>query len=124
MPSTPMRPCSTPGCSVLVEHGKCAEHVKQYRAQLDSRRDKSADWLYDTQAWRKGSKAFLKSHPLCQCNDCDEGRIRLRQSTVVDHTIPHKGDRGLFWDRSNWKAMAKPCHDRKTAREDGGFGRG
>jgi 5-methylcytosine-specific restriction protein A len=28
---------------------------------------------------------------------------------------------GLFWDSSNWQAMAKVCHDRKTARQDGGF---
>ena len=28
----------------------------------------------------------------------------------------------LFWLRSNWQAMAKTCHDKKTAREDGGFG--
>jgi 5-methylcytosine-specific restriction protein A len=28
----------------------------------------------------------------------------------------------LFWDRANWRAMSKQCHDRKTAREDGGFG--
>jgi 5-methylcytosine-specific restriction protein A len=29
----------------------------------------------------------------------------------------------LFWDNTNWQAMAKECHDAKTAREDGGFGR-
>jgi prophage lambdaSa04, HNH endonuclease family protein len=28
----------------------------------------------------------------------------------------------LFWDKTNWQAMSKRCHDRKTAREDGGFG--
>jgi len=28
----------------------------------------------------------------------------------------------LFWDRNNWQSMAKACHDRKTAAEDGGFG--
>jgi 5-methylcytosine-specific restriction enzyme A len=28
----------------------------------------------------------------------------------------------LFWDRNNWQAMAKACHDKKTASEDGGFG--
>nr|WP_292832122.1 HNH endonuclease signature motif containing protein [Mesorhizobium sp.] len=29
----------------------------------------------------------------------------------------------LFWDRSNWQPLCKPCHDRKTATSDGGFGR-
>jgi 5-methylcytosine-specific restriction protein A len=42
---------------------------------------------------------------------------------VVDHKVPHRGDMKLFWDRNNWQSMAKECHDRKTASEDGGFGR-
>lgn len=42
---------------------------------------------------------------------------------LVDHIIPHKGDMELFWDRNNWQAMAKECHDKKTATEDGGFGK-
>lgn len=71
--------------------------------------------------WQKASKAFLKLHPLCQCDEC-KTLGRVRESTVVDHKIPHKGNKVLFWDRSNWQAMAKTCHDRKTATQDGGFG--
>ncbi len=44
-------------------------------------------------------------------------------ATVVDHIVPHKGDQQLFWDTRNWQSMSKPCHDKKTAKEDGGFGR-
>ena len=66
--------------------------------------------------------AFLRSHPLCQCADCGEGSIRAVPSTVVDHIQPHRGDPKLFWDQKNWQAMAKKCHDRKTATQDGGFG--
>lgn len=44
-------------------------------------------------------------------------------ATIVDHKVPHKGDKALFWDSTNWQSLCKPCHDRKTAREDGGFGR-
>ena len=32
--------------------------------------------------------------------------------------IPHRGDEKLFWDRSNWRALCKRCHDQKTRRED------
>lgn len=31
---------------------------------------------------------------------------------------PHRGDQKLFWDESNWQALCKPCHDRKTWTED------
>lgn len=64
-----------------------------------------------TYAWQKASKAFLRAHPLCQCPHCDEGRKRVTASAVVDHHVPHRGDPVLFWDRSNWRAMAKACHD-------------
>ncbi|WP_239688677.1 hypothetical protein [Aquitalea magnusonii] len=55
---------------------------------------------------------------------------------MVDHIKPHRlkdaldsGDveairraQALFWDTANWMPMAKRCHDKKTAAEDGGFG--
>jgi 5-methylcytosine-specific restriction protein A len=60
-------------------------------------------------------------HPLCE--ECKRNG-RLTPATVVDHITPHKGNRELFWDESNWQALCKSCHDRKTAKEDGGFGNG
>lgn len=66
--------------------------------------------LYDYR-WQRESKRFLVEHPLCQCPSCGEGRVRVRAASVVDHKRPHRGDRELFWDRSNWQAMAKRCHD-------------
>lgn len=70
-----------------------------------------------TYRWQKASREFLLEHPLCQCLDCDEGRKRITVATVVDHKVPHRGDMVVFWDTSNWQAMAKACHDRKTQRE-------
>ena len=29
---------------------------------------------------------------------------------ALDHIIPHRGDRKLFWDRDNWQALCKSCH--------------
>jgi 5-methylcytosine-specific restriction protein A len=40
----------------------------------------------------------------------------------VDHIRPHRGNRDLFWDMTNWQAMSKVCHDRKTSKEVDGFG--
>ncbi len=61
--------------------------------------------------WQRERATFLASHPLCQCPQCDEGRLRVRAATVVDHKIPHRNDLKLFWRRSNWQALAKQCHD-------------
>jgi 5-methylcytosine-specific restriction protein A len=62
-------------------------------------------------AWQKAGRRFLADHPLCQCPFCDEGRVRVRAATVVDHKVAHRGDPVLFWDPNNWQSMAKDCHD-------------
>lgn len=41
---------------------------------------------------------------------------------VVDHIIPHKGDKKLFWDSGNWQGLTERDHDRKTAIESSGPG--
>ncbi|MDW3204587.1 MAG: HNH endonuclease signature motif containing protein [Alphaproteobacteria bacterium] len=93
---------------------------KDQQRLTDRRRGSAAQRGYDGR-WRKAREAFLAKHPLCEM-DCEaEGRVT--PATVVDHIVPHKGDRALFWDRSNWQAGCETCHNRKTAREDGGFGR-
>jgi 5-methylcytosine-specific restriction endonuclease McrA len=43
---------------------------------------------------------------------------------VVDHTIPHKGDQVLFWDRTNWQASCRPHHDIVKQRLEVLFARG
>ncbi len=121
MPNAPPRPCKHAGCRALTKVGAyCELHKKQVQQQIESKRLTSTQRGYGYR-WQKVSKAFLRAHPLCQCPDCQEGKLRLKPSEVVDHIIPHKGDMSLFWDPSNWQAMAKECHDRKTATEDGGF---
>ena len=69
--------------------------------------------------WRKARKSWLVRNPLCvKCKE--EGKVV--QAEVVDHIIPHKGNIRLFWDKSNWQSLCTPCHNEKTAKEDGGFG--
>jgi len=89
---------------------RCEEHKREARARHA---------LYGRR-WQRERLQFLREHPLCV--DCKrEGRIV--GATVVDHYIAHRGDVKLFWDKSNWRESCKPCHDRKTALHDGGFGR-
>jgi 5-methylcytosine-specific restriction protein A len=89
--------------------------------QADERRDPAIKRLYNSARWRRLRARKLAADPLCECEHCfSEGLTTA--ANVVDHHIPHRGDEGLFYDWSNLRAMAKRCHDRKTARSDGGFG--
>jgi 5-methylcytosine-specific restriction enzyme A len=90
------------------------------RQQVDERRGSAAERGYGSR-WRKARATFLSRHQLCECDEC-RAQHRLLPASVVDHKTPHRGDQTLFWDTSNWQALSKPCHDRKTASEDGGFG--
>jgi 5-methylcytosine-specific restriction enzyme A len=66
--------------------------------------------LYDLQAWRRCSRAFLGAHPLCaQCER--EGRVRI--ATQVDHKVPVKAG-GALYDWSNLQALCDRCHLVKT----------
>lgn len=114
MPNKPRHPCAVPSCPNLTDAKYCEEH----RSTDEQRRGSSTARGYDYR-WRMASKAYLHAHPLCvMC--LAEGRYT--PATVVDHIKPHRGDRQLFWDERNWQGLCKPCHDQKTATEDGGFG--
>lgn len=67
--------------------------------------------------WQQARKSHLAISPLCvKCKA--KGKVTI--ATVVDHIVPHRGDRDLFWDRSNWQSLCKPCHDiDKQAEEHG-----
>lgn len=122
MPSIPPRPCSWPGCVALTIAGRCEQHRSAARKQSDARRGSSTERGYGYR-WQKVSAAYLREHPLCECPECQAGKVRAWPARVVDHKTPHRGDMTLFWDRKNWQAMAIECHNKKTATEDGGFGR-
>jgi len=111
-----MRFCSYPGCNELVKEGRCEKHGKD----RDRYRGTAHERGY-TSVWNRESKQFLKENPLCVY--CLKEK-KVVESKVTDHIIPHKGNMDLFWDRNNWQALCKRCHDMKTVREDGGFGRG
>ena len=69
--------------------------------------------------WQQARLGFLAKHPMCA--ECAK-RGLVTEATAVDHIIPHGGDKARFWDSSNWQPICKPCHSKKTAKEDGGFG--
>ncbi len=65
--------------------------------------------------WRKAREQHLDAHPFCE--RC-ERQGRLRAATVVNHRKAHRGDQQLFWDRTNWESLCKPCHDGPTQAEE------
>jgi 5-methylcytosine-specific restriction endonuclease McrA len=66
-----------------------------------------------TAEWDREAKAHLRANPLCLY--CQVGAFgepqRVSAATLVDHIEPHRGDKELFWRRSNWASCCKPCHD-------------
>ena len=123
MPWKARRPCRHPGCANLSERGKvyCEKHiVSDGRRAPDSEAAKKADRERGTAAergydarWRTAREAYLANHPLCvQCMR----EKRITAATCVDHIIPHRGDKRLFWDIGNWQSLCASCHGKKTAR--------
>jgi 5-methylcytosine-specific restriction endonuclease McrA len=49
---------------------------------------------------------------------------RIVAATCTDHIEPHRGDQQKFWTPLNHQSLCTTCHNTKTAKEDGGFGRG
>jgi 5-methylcytosine-specific restriction protein A len=90
-----------------VTHRRCRAHTET---------DKPFAALYNTARWRRERKLFLAAHPICECADCAANGI-VQEAKIVDHHVPHRGDEALFWDKNNWRAMARSCHDKKTSRE-------
>ena len=115
MPKKPKTPCLHPGCPELVEPGTkyCEKHKKLHPAE--PLRERGANERGYGYAWQKARKAFLAAHPLCvMCQK--EGKYV--KATVVDHIIPHRGDKKLFWDSSNWQSLCEHHHNLKTGNED------
>ncbi|MEQ1930975.1 MAG: HNH endonuclease signature motif containing protein [Parvularculaceae bacterium] len=61
--------------------------------------------------WRAIRAAFLRAHPRCACGS---------PASEADHVTPLAAGGTHGW--LNLRALCKPCHSRKTAARDGGFG--
>lgn len=120
MPQRPLKICRHSGCNKLTRETYCETHKKVHSvSDYDKRRGSAAARGYGYK-WQKASKTYLLNHPFCV--RCLAKNV-YEKATVVDHIKPHKGNQQLFWNKNNWQALCKRCHDIKTATEDGGFGR-
>ena len=106
----PPRLCS---CGRVVAYGvrcECQREATRARnARHDLNRPSARERGYGS-AWRTARAAFLQAHPLCSHPGC-----RAR-ATVVHHSVPHRGDMTIFWDRTLWQPLCQPHHDRDAQR--------
>ena len=98
-------------CNEKVPHGAlctCQRKAKQDRnARHDAKRPTSTKRGYNHE-WRKARAEYLAMHPYCR--ECAKQGL-TRFASVVDHVIPHRGDKRLFWSRANWQPLCEPCHN-------------
>jgi 5-methylcytosine-specific restriction protein A len=108
----PQRVCAEPRCPTPVAKGYCATHARVQRVQ--HQRFQTGGGLYG-RPWRRARAAYLTQHPWCAGYGTQPAEHAL--ATELDHVIPHRGDRALFWDEGNWQGLCDTCHGRKTADE-------
>ena len=82
----------------------------------DQRSDDAVEYrrLYYTKTWKHLRKlALTRDGYRCQHKGCGKmltsGR-RWRNSAVVHHLQPHRGDLDLFYDLDNLQSVCWPCH--------------
>jgi len=95
-----------------THRSRAPSHQTQIERAADKARGTARARGYDTK-WEKARRAFLAVHPLCAEHARHD---RVEPATCVDHIVPHRGDRKLFWDRKNWQSLCTPCHSAKTGR--------
>jgi 5-methylcytosine-specific restriction protein A len=111
VPNAPLRPCSYPGCSNLVEAGRCDQH--KVTADQTWQRDPERQSLYGRR-WRKIRAAHLAAEPWCvRC--LEEGAYI--PATDVDHIVDHKGDVESFY-KGELQSLCHAHHSEKTATEN------
>lgn len=112
----PVRAPRICGCGYRIASGDLCpcqrKRAAERKARADQHRPSARERGYDTK-WEKESEAYRKANPRC----CRCGA----PTAVVDHVVPHRGDKRLFWSRSNWQPLCQPCHSRaKQAAEHRG----
>jgi 5-methylcytosine-specific restriction protein A len=106
MPRRPLKPCTFPGCSRLVEKDCCDLHARSkrsfYKAQDENR------GFYSSAKWQRLRGWFIRRNPMCV--------LCLRPAEVVDHILAIK-DGGEALSDANLQSLCNRCHQRKRGQE-------
>ena len=112
MPSSTLRPCSYPGCSALVRHGRCAEHLGMGELQHSEER-MQRQRLYGRMAWQRARQAQLARHPWCE--ECLRANV-YTPAEDVHHKQKHAGNPFVFVT-SPLESLCHACHSKLTMTE-------
>jgi len=100
MPDLPPRYQPLKGLAALRPPKPSQEH--------DDRRGSAYARGYD-HWWDRQRREHLRRSPLCVC--CEANGF-IRPATLVDHIVPHRGNKYLFRDPKNWQSLCSDCHNR------------
>lgn len=109
MPVAAPKPCTHPGCGVLVRDGtsRCPKHPRQAWAKAPTATKRVTGRKLQTMR-----AALFTSNPLCvQC----ESRGFVRLATQRDHIKPLA--EGGTDDADNVQGLCRTCHDEKSLQE-------
>lgn len=110
MPSAALTPCANPRCPKTSRARYCDTCKPSHGRGTRQERGYGKEW-------QRLRKLVLSEQPICAEANC------FAAATEVDHINRFtRGGPGHF-DRDNLQGLCKPCHSRKTVREDGGLGR-
>lgn len=111
MPYAAPKHCPKPGHPAYTG-SRCPLCADAFRKAADTRRPNATERGYGTN-WRALRAKLMPPGTLCACG-CG------RKASHLDHIVPRS--KGGTDDPSNLQPLARECHGRKTAAQDGGFG--
>src|ERR1700684_4342834 len=128
MPLAAKKPCSKFGCRYFQTQDSryCEEHktdnpeIRQRREYDRQRNQEEHRQIYKSARWAKLRRMKIQANPCCELEDvCVRKHGHAMPSTVVDHIEGTKERPDLAYTWENLRAACKPCHDARTAREQG-----
>lgn len=97
---------------------------REQRREADHRRGSARERGYSRE-WDLAAKAHLLQHPACVYHQMAAwgGKPRIVAAQCVDHLVPHRGDREVFWNRRDWVSACHDCHNgpKQALEREGGF---
>ena len=126
-----MKPCKGKHgtCPNLVEYNEtycasCIPHEaernkaknREYEKER-ARKEPQIRAFYQSAAWRKLRRYKLKVNPICQCEKCQAGVLKLTPANTAHHIVPVGVNWALRLKMSNLLSMSRECHERHHGRK-------